>query len=414
MSIKKMYMIAVGAAVLTMSASVFAELEFKPYGAAKYHFRGQWWTATDADDNSASTFDNLHLIGWYAGTNVKYDEQLSFQFRIGNDWGVSELVTYANNNAASLFNNPVSGAGAVTRVGFNNLYVHLANATWNPGYLYLSAGVIEQNSGSALDLLERSLATGRYEQAIYWSWNAAQNNSILGLKLGVPILKEDVKITAELTTSIIDRRTQTYLDGTSLIDEPKSNPSSWLFILNVPVAAGNFKVTPEFASVVNRNYNPATEKGDQEIVGGLSASYKVSEILSLGVSGAYGQVSNRNSEIGSYGNTYRGPGSTAPADYAPYDSKGFFGGIGGTLKAGPGTIALDVKYQNSVNDADDDIKKLTNVSNIIIDPRYTIAVHPKFTIAPRYRVYVNTYTDKPAAYVNQIEQRPEITLIGTF
>ena len=430
MSIKKISLIAVGAAILTISASVLAEIEVKPYGAAQYRLRGRIFSVAGNDsvttvpgqlnDSTANTFDYLNLVGWHAGVNVKVDEKLSLQLQIGNDWGANEVANWTNNNTSggTALSAP-AGGGAIsssTRVGFNNLYVHLANATWNPGYIYLSAGVVGLATGGPLDLLERSLATGRYNDAIYQTWVSHANNSIIGLKLGVPIVKEGVKVSAELTSSVIDTRSQsTAAADANVAGSPKSNPTSLFFALNIPVAAGDFKVTPEFVSVVNRNYNSATEEGDHEFIGGLLASYKVSQALSLNVSGAYGQVGNENSKVGGYGNVTRSNAIAKDAadSIDAYESAGWLVGVGGSLKAGPGTIALDVKYNNAVNGATDDTKKATNTNNIYIDPRYTINVHPKFTITPRWRVYIDTFGENNPLK-SRIENRPEIIITGSL
>ena len=417
MSIKKIYLIAVGAAILTISASVLAEIEVKPYGAAQYRFRWRSFSETgnkDAgnNDSTANTLDYLNLVGWYAGVNVKVDEQLSLQLQIGNDWGANEPVNWNSNNSNG---GGYSAVGSSTRVAFNNLYVHLANATWNPGYLYLSAGVVGLATGGPLDLLERSLATGSYNEAIYQTWAATSNNSIIGLKIGVPILKEGVKVSAELTSSVIDQRSQSRSSGGQIVGSPTSNPTSLFFALNVPVTAGNLKVTPEFVSVVNRNYNTATEKGDHEFIGGLLAAYKVSQALSLNVSGAYGEVNNEKSKVGGYGNVTRSGAidSATAKNIDAYESNGYFVGIGGSYKVGPGTFALDVKFNNSADNANDTTKQKTEISNIYIDPRYTINVHPKFTITPRWRVYIDTYGEKHPTK-SRIENRPELMLTGTF
>jgi len=394
--------------------------EFKFYGAAQYRLRGRIWSATGPDaagekeEVSGSSFDYLNLFGWNAGVNVKVDDQLSLQIQIGNDWGANEAVSWESNNAS----------GGNSRLGFNNLYVHLAYATWNPGYLYLSGGVVPLSTGGALDLLERSLATGSYNEAIYQTWAAHVNNSIIGLKLGVPIVKEGVKVAAELTTSIINQRSQGLLGpgwDALVVEEPKSNPSSVFLALNIPVVAGDFKLTPEFVTVINRNYNATLEKGDHEILFGAIASYKVSPILSFNASGAYGQLDNENSQIGAYRDaTTRTVAAAKIDDFKDsptyYSSKGYLVGVGTSVKAGPGTFAFDLKYQNSVNDATDDTKDQTNTGNIYVDPRYTIALHPKFSIAPRWRVYYNTYedTEKSGHIKSKLENRPELILTGTF
>jgi len=337
--------------------------------------------------NDGSSFDYLNLLGWSFGAKVKVDDKLSLQFQIGNDLNAGESVRWNSNNMPS------------ARESFNNLYVHLAYAAWNQGSFTLTGGVIPVSSNGTLDLLERSLSTGSYGDAVFQTWSTQLTNSLVGLKLGVPIVKEGVKVSAELTTSIIEPRTQSLISGigttgaagvdpeTGIPDTVKSNPTSALLILDIPIAAGDFKITPQITTVLNRNYNSKLQKGDIEFLGGLSAGYKLSDAISLSVNGAYGTVGNENSLVGAYGSNVRSGTNeevaafsrdsvtlsykaavkdgytedTIKADtktvnyktsYAnAYVSTGLIAGVGATVKAGPGVIAFNVSYGNSFNAA---------------------------------------------------------------
>jgi len=540
------------------------------YGSASYRFRGRLWSAsapeyettvkkttktptkndygrdavktapvtefkdgkvvqpseTEAKEaSSGSTFDYLNLLGWSFGAKVKVDDKLSLQFQIGNDLNAGESVTWWNNKAPQ---------GRAYLAGADNLYVHLAYAAWNPGPFSLTGGVIPVSSNGTLDLLERSLSTGSYGDAVFQTWSTQLNNSLIGLKLGIPIVKEGVKVSAELTTSIIEPRSQTLISGIGTTGAPsvdpesgipdtiKSNPTSALLILDIPIAAGDFKITPQFTTVLNRNYNSKLEKGDIEFLGGLSAGYKVNDAVSISLNGAYGTVGNENSLVGAYGSNVRsgtneeiaafssakdslefnGFGQTKDTaitaktvtqtykiSYAnKYISNGLIAGIGTTIKAGPGVIAFNVSYGNSFNgagkyfdttrtvntttgsrkykyissyedvgtgefrpvDPDDpdgemievtrpeavyrdtsvaisnktdataaskeaiDPKTLTNKNDIVFDLRYTWNVHPKFTIAPRWRTYITTYDEGGKHVKLKMENRPELILTGSF
>jgi len=367
----------------------------------------------------------------------------------------------------------------------------LAYATWNPGPIYLTGGVIPVVSNGTLDLLERSLSTGSYGDAIFQTWSTQLINSLIAIKLGVPLVKEGVKINAELTYSVIDPRTQSLIKGIgttgangvdaadSLVTKPTANPTSQLFIVDVPITAGDFKVTPQFTYVANRNYNTKLEKGDDEILVGLSASYKATDAVSFSLNGAYGQISNENSLVGSYGKTDRSGNATAFTNNK-YISNGLLGGLGSTVKAGPGAFQIGVSYGNSYNNVDkysytvsqndttfktipgevkydfvrddeDNIifgddgvptiiiksvvadkkevdkitkseavknvgaqKDLTNKNDILFDIRYTWNVHPKFNIAPRWRLYYTTYGDNSGHVKSKMENRPELVLTGSF
>ncbi|MDR2592603.1 MAG: hypothetical protein LBC59_07340 [Chitinispirillales bacterium] len=401
------------------------------YGSASYRFRGRLWNATDKDDKSGSSFDYLNLLGWSFGAKVKVDDQISLQFQIGNDLNSGESITWWNNKAPQ---------GRSYLAGADNLYVHLAYGTWNPGPLYLTGGVIPVVSNGTLDLLERSMSTGKYDESIFQTWSSQLINSLIALKLGVPIVKDGVKVNAELTYSIIDPRVQSLVKsgdaGLSTPDaDPKSNSTGSLFILDIPVVAGDFKVTPEFTYISNRNYNETLEKGDDELIYGFSASYKVNAMISLNANFAAGSVSNENSLVGTYGNSRRSDTNTVIADANKYVSNGLLYGIGGTVKAGPGTMAIGISAGNSYNGADKysvtttdnsdpenpvvtvknyDPKTLTNRDDYIVDVRYTWNIHSKFNIAPRWRFYYSAYDENSGKLKSKIENRPELVMTWSF
>jgi len=324
------------------------------YGNASYRFRGRLWSAeakVGNDTKSGSSFDYLNLLGWSAGLKAKVDDQLSLQFQIGNDVNAGESVSWWNNKAPQGRGN---GSGAYLGAA-DNLYVHLAYAAWNQGCFTLTGGVIPVVSNGTLDLLERSLSTGSYAEAIFQTWSTQLNNSLIALKLGVPIVKEGVKVGAELTYSILDPRTQKLISGSDaglVKEEPNSNPTSNLFILDVPVAAGDLKVTPQFTYVLNRNFNDSLEQGDDELLVGLSASYKINDAVSVNLNGAYGTVSNENSLVGGYGSNVRSGSNGALTGPNKYASTGLIGSLGSTIKFGPGAFQVGVSYGNSFNNVD--------------------------------------------------------------
>ena len=411
-------------------------LEVTPYGTASYRFRGRLWNASspEVNDNkvSGSVADYFNLLGWFVGLKAKVDDQLTLEFRIGNDFNAGEEVSWIRNNGSQ-----------GTRTDINNAtYVHLAYATWNPGPVYLSGGVIPVSSNGTLDLLERSLNMGSYGDAIFQTWQSVMNNRLTAIKLGVPILQDDFKLGVELTSSIIDRNASVGSlisnQGTTgrngqdngAAKEPAPNPPSVLVIVDVPISAGDLKVTPEFTGVINRNYNRTIKEGDHELLFGLSGSYKVNKELSLNLSGAYGMISNEKSQVVSDAATQAGYGyparsSTAAkvSEFPEYDSRGLIAGIGCSYKVGPGSLAIDFKYGNSydagsseftVAGEEIDAKTATNKTDILGDVRYTWNVHSKFSIQPRWRLYMTMYDEKSGHISQKMENRPELILTGQF
>jgi len=383
-------------------------LEVKPYAGVQYRFWERIHSYSD-DDNSASVFDHTNRLAWRVGLIGKVDDQFSLQIQIGNDWFLSDDVTWALHNFAS----------PPPRQSENNLYIHIASFKWDPGYFNIEAGAVNvSGTNGTLDLLERSLNTGKYGGAVFTGWTVQSNGSLAGLKLGVPFVKSDnLKVGASLLQSIIDSR-QTQLPLQSLVNTPNDNPASWLFVFNVPVEAGDFKVAPEITGIVNRNYNRETETGDHEIIGGLSASYKVSDGVSLTLNGAYGSVSNENSRVGVYGNGSGGNRSGAvPEDSAAgiYISNGLIVGAGASIKAGPGSVILDLKYNSEVNAYNQASKDATANDYFLVDLRYTWKVHKNFTVLPRFRSFVTSFAKNSASgYNTYIEYRPELSLNGEF
>jgi hypothetical protein len=413
MSIKKTWLVAVGALVLMTSASVFADLELKPYGAAQYRFRERVHMqngVNPADEEvTGTTIDYMNLFAWRTGVRAKVDDKLSLQLQIGNDWNAGEGIAWENNNTVG------------SRVGYNNLYVHIASFKWNPGPVFVEGGVIPISSNGSLDLLERSINFGNYGHAGFQGWSTELMNSLLGIRVGVPILKDDVKLGVELVQSVIDQRTQSL----GLSDDIPGNPTSPLFVLTVPVDVTGLglKVTPEVAIVMNRNYNSVLDAGDHEILGGLAASYKLSDAVSFSLSGGYGMVSNENSKTANYvadksSNTAASPApsrntnvdSATAAGIAKYNSNGLLVCVGTAVKAGPGTIQVDFKYNSAVNTEAEDA---TKYDYVYFDLRYAYKAHDKVVITPRYRLYDRFYPESNASNW-RMENRFELILEGSF
>lgn len=430
-------------AVAPAPAAVKAEPKVDFYGAVQYRLREnmtsrnyevqKYNTGTKPDPNDStgsavlpdtvkngapesvtgSTGDYFNMFSWRMGLKAKVNDALSLQFQIGNDWGAGEGFSWSNNNMPS------------ARAGFDNLYVHIASFKWNPGYMFVEGGVISIPSSGTLDLLERSLNKGHYGEAGFQGWSTEANASLLGLKIGLPVVNGDVKVGVEVFQSLIDQRSQT-MDTGSIAP----NPTSPMFVVTLPVEAGQLKLTPELTVVVNRNYNGKLEKGDNETIFGLGGSYAVNKGLSFSLLSGYGSISNENSKAGSYAfdnGTNRTAADRVSADtdsaaaakkFKAYNSNGVLLGVGASIKAGPGNIQIDFKY-NSAVDAENE--EYTKMDYIYADFRYGLKVNDKFTVTPRYRAYYKTYPEKfdytfakRRRTVSNLVNRPELILEGSF
>jgi len=426
------------------------------YGTASYRFRGRILTesgkayrvgdaGTSLTEDGKTAFDYINLLGWSAGLKAKVDDQLSLQFQIGNDLTSGEEVNWTSNNLPGSKNNG--------RAAFQNLYVHLAYATWNPGPISLTGGVIPVTSNGTLDLLERSLSTNKYDEAIFQTWSTQLNNSLVALRLGVPFVSSDeVKFGAELTTSVIEGtvRNNGYdilHTGKHVNDTVYSNSKSVLLILDLPLAAGDFKITPEVTTVLFRNNNKYLETYDHEFLVGMSLGYKVNPAFALSAHTGYGTVSNNNSGIINAVRNADNTKDSIPAvewgevgqigdidsglTFIPKVNNGLILGVGATVAAGPGSFAFDFKYGSSWNsetvrysdgykdDLSPDGKKdrqLDDRNDILLDLSYGWNVHPKFQIKPRWRLFYSSWGNrKNGEYISsRMENRPEIILTGTF
>jgi hypothetical protein len=368
------------------------------YGAVQYRFRYRIHSLTDTSDNSGSTYDYLNLFAWRLGVKTKVDNALSLQIQIGNDWNAGEEVTWAANNTKA--NRAPLG---------QNFSVHIASFKWNPGSWFVEGGVISLPSNGTLDLLERSLSLGHYGEAGFQGWATETNSSMIGIKVGVPIVKEGVKVGAELFQSVIDQRAQTL----AAKDNIAGNPTSPIFVFTLPVEAGAFKITPEATLILNRNWNNNIEKGDNEFLVGGAAGYKVNDGVSLSLAGGYGSVSNENSRAGTYsvpGNRVTSINQDSVNALSFYNANGLLVGVGTVIKAGPGNLQIDVKYNNTKDAENEDG---TSTDYIYTDLRYGVKVHDKVTVTPRYRNYYRTLP-KNNVNASRMENRLELFVEGSF
>ncbi|MDR2592572.1 MAG: hypothetical protein LBC59_07180 [Chitinispirillales bacterium] len=419
----------VAAQAQAVAPAVKPETKVDLYGAVQYRFRDRLHSISDTAGKSGSTNDYQNLLSWRAGLKAKVNDQLSLQIQIGNDWGAGEGVNWANNNSTKgrLLNFSGVSVNKVDRPsgdtvsvneysfsGFQNLYVHIASFKWNPGYMFVEGGVISLPSYGTLDLLERSINLGKYDEAAFQGWSTELNATMIGIKLGVPILKDDFKLGVELFQTVIDERTQS-LAVPKEGENVKANPSSPMFVITLPIETGALKVTPEITAVLNRNYNRTTEKGDDEILYGLAGSYAVNKGVSVSVLGGYGSVSNENSGVGKYGDPKKSDGvAQDKIDTAQiYSSEGMIVGVGANIKAGPGAIQFDFKYNSAVDAHSDATEDKTKYDYMYTDIRYAYKANDKFTITPRYRNYYRTFPPKNANK-SRMENRLELILEGSF
>jgi hypothetical protein len=362
---------------------------FTPYGLTQYRFRVRSIRETTTAGTDSAQLAYLHMIGYYAGLKVKINDQVSFQVQIGNDWVNTEQVTYLTSN----------------HVGKKNAlfpFFHLAYAKWDPGIINISVGIVPENGYGALDLLERSLALGNYGSSQGFGagqvgWLTGTNGSITGFKLGIPVLKSKVKLSAEIVTGIVDDSTNARKQ--SWFTEAKNNPGQQLYLLDLPFSVGGLTITPQVATVLFRKYNYTTQKGDNEFNIGFGGTYKFNTIASLRVNAGYATFDNSSSHK-----------SNTTVDSIEFKRVGTLAGAGATVKVGPGNILLDVNYSS-----DEDTKTAKSSHNKFYygDIKYAWSANKNFEITPRVRVFRQELPDGNALK-SRTEIRPEVIFTGKF
>jgi hypothetical protein len=207
----------------------------------------------------------------------------------------------------------------------------------------------------------------------------------------MPIVKEGVKVGAELTQSVTAARTQSFTvlnnDG-----DPQANPSGIMTVLQIPVDAGAFKITPEMVFVFNRDVGvvDGDRVADHEMAFGAAGSYKVNDGVTVTFRGGYAMYSDDNRTDGN----------------ATTEPNGLLVGAGTSIKTGPGTLQFAIDYNVAGDGKIDD----SDVGYLYTDLRYGIKLHPRVTFTPRYR----TYTTMLANDDTILRNRFELILEGSF
>jgi hypothetical protein len=368
-----------------------------PYGLAQYRLRTEI-TNYQGNGKSGTSIDYFNRIAFYLGAAAKLNNQVSMQLQVGNDWVSTEDVNY-------LAGNPSNTKKGKSYPPFSVPYFSLAYVKYDPGIFHVSAGIIPLLSNGTLDLIERSLSTGSYNSAALISWAVGTNNSIIGAQIGMPVVKGDFKMGIDLFSTVVESRKQTAGDekANTINEKPNRNPSSIMFVGDIPMSVGNITFTPQITGILNRLYNSKAEKGDHEIAGGLSAGVKLNKVNSIGFSTAYSMLSNGNSKIAA--------GATSDtAQSAVYDFRGYIAGVNGTFVAGPGAILCEVKYSLSED------KELTNAMSqyLFADLKYSWSINKYVSLMPRVRLFTTIYPESNPGldYKNVI--RPELIFTGKF
>ncbi len=397
MNFKTLTLISLASITFSSDAQTAAPsaITITPYGLAHYRVRGDFTTQSDSAGNELKQKVYSNRISYYLGVKAQVHDKLSLQIQLGNDWVNTEVVSYKANNNQNY-----------TKALFP--YFHLAFASFTPGPFSFLFGKIPVESYGPLDLLERSIATNTYGSngglgASFVGWATGTNNSLIGLKAEIPVLKNETKLSINLTYAIIDGdAVLNTLRGQSLSADPKSNPSEQLFILDIPLKVKSLKLTPQIFTILNRNNNKYTEESDNEYGAGLTAELKSGKV-SLRAKGGFATYDNQNTRVNYPVN------DTTRTTLAELEQFGFIGSIGTTVPAGPGNILLDVSVSSDENKK----KSGSKVLYPYIDAKYSYSPVKNLDFVPRLRVFISKF-DETNVIDKKTLVRPELIIQAKF
>lgn len=389
----KIFLIAI-----TLFSSILAQSRdsmFTFYGLAQYRLRIDYTRVSDNDRNFRSAIDYSNRIGFYWGTVFSPSPDFMLQFQLGNDWVSTETVTYPGNNPATVTEKSYPP--------FSVPYFHLAFIQWTPGLFTLTAGKVPLLSYGPLDLIEQSLATGTYSDAALISWAVASNNSLMGIRAGVPLFESPFSLEINLFSTVLEPRRQVLVEDSELTDNNSGNFSSIMNVLDLPFSMGKFSLTPQLVMVFNRNYNAIRNESDHEIAGGITVSYTFPDSINVFLMSAYARLSNTNS-LNPVDSSF--VTSAGVADF--YDQRGFVTGTGLTAPLGPGTLIFEVRYSNDINLEDD-----SSASHFLFgDLRYNWNPNRFFSITPRIRLFTTFFPRSSSGLSSSTLIRPELIFTG--
>jgi hypothetical protein len=360
------------------------------YGLGMTRIREIVYSNSRKDGGTESATDFQYKLAYKVGVKVKVNEEVSGQFEIGNDWYACETIDATKKG--NLYN---------TRL---NLYPYfsLAYMKWNPGCMYMDVGIIPVGGSSLLDLIGNGMLWGAnsgsaYKMAAHIPWGVITNFSVPGMRIGMPILKDEFKLGIDVTSTILEERGMVAKIPDSLVHKN----SAIMVMVDFPMSTGALTLKPTLIMNFNRFYNdslkPSTfnNKSDNELGAGLEVGYKINPSACVRGGVGYAQMSNENSRL-----------STDPA----IDEQGMNGNIGATLKYGPGKIDVDFNISTDEN------KKITDsrVAYPFVDLKYGWAVNKNFIIMPRTRLFFTTPAKNDATYKSKFYMWPEVMLFGTF
>ena len=366
-------------------------------GLAMIRLREDIINNTDALKVKTSSNNYSNRLAYKLGAKIQACPEVALMFEIGNEWYATELVSGGNTMTAPLPLAPGSKRGI-----YDPMFLQ-AWAQWDPGYLHLQVGIDPVKGSATMDLIGMSLLfnrnyTGMGFQACQLPWGVTNNFMYPGLRVGAPILTDDVKLGIDVFSGIAEERPVTTTTSAAYLD----NYSAILNIVDVPFSVDALTLSPQFVIILNRNFRDQgsagliKDKADHEIGVGLDAGYKLSDMVNFRAGFGMAMIANKN---------------TALATDTLYERQGMNITLGSTIKAGPGKIDLDFNFGTN-----EDKKIASSLADYeFIDVKYGWAVAKNFIIMPRTRVYLSQVpTPGITTKASNMRVWPELMLFGTF
>lgn len=373
------------------------EKKITPYGHAQFRLRLD--SEKEGDKDFKSTFTNK--IAYHLGVKATVGSKFSAALQIGNksiatesiDWSPISEEPKLKTDVDTLLDSSGDTVVVTDKYTLTDYipFFHLAYAKWNPGPVNISGGIIPLKSNGALDLLERSMSkessdlgtfkSVSYAKASYVNWSVGTENSVMGLQLGVPILKDDIKLGVDATISLVK----------SVESYPSESKILWVF--NAPFKVSVLSFTPQIALLQNRVV--VDHEKDHEFAAGAKIGIKATKDISFGLTLGLSKIDDESTKA-----------DTADTQ----EKKGKYLAVSTGIKAGPGKISAAYKLSSAATEKDD-----SSVRYHYIDLKYGISAHKNFTIMPRVRFYMDRYADDAIADAEKVTNiRPELILIGKF
>ncbi len=382
-------------------------------GMAELRLRDDILSNYRADGKIAQSANSSYRIAYMFGVTARPSDKVTLRFEIANDcndWYAPETVKNFIDNYWTKRNQLMP-------------WVDLAYAEWNPGAVYVQAGIIPVKETPLMDLLGVSMFFDRdYKMAAQIRWGSVTNGSRPGLRLGVPIFKGPVSLCLEGFASAL-----AIPEINAGLDSMKANPIAAHLQLDIPVTVQQLTIVPQVFVVPNRTYNMANGESDVEFGAGFNAGYSIGTDVKFRAGFGYARNSNRNSYkttttpktvfdtvYNNFGDPFASPIrlDSTMLDSVLFDRWATNMNVGTSVKMGPGILDFDFNVSNEQDGYD----SKTDDWFTFFEIKYEWMLSKNYVLMPRVKVYFTEPKSTIAGikFNNMATTIPELILRGEF